>query len=66
MDRASSIHGTKRNEYRILVGIPEGKRPLEIPRHRREDNIKMDLREKYGVAWYGLIWLRTGIHSGLL
>jgi hypothetical protein len=31
--------------YRVLVGRPEGKRPLGRPRHRWEDNIKMDLRE---------------------
>jgi hypothetical protein len=31
--------------YRILVGMPEGKRPLERPRRRWEDNIKLDLRE---------------------
>jgi hypothetical protein len=31
--------------YRALVGKPEGKRPLERPRHRGEDNIKMDLQE---------------------
>jgi hypothetical protein len=34
-----------RGVYRILVGRPEGKRPLGRPRHRWEDNIKMDLRE---------------------
>jgi hypothetical protein len=34
-----------RNAYRILVGKPEGKRPLGRPRHRWMDNIKMDLRE---------------------
>ena len=34
-----------RNAYRILVGKPEGKRHLGRPRHRWEDNIKMDLRE---------------------
>ena len=33
-----------RNAYRVLVGKPEGKRPLGSPRHRWEDNIKMDLR----------------------
>jgi hypothetical protein len=33
------------NAYRILVGKPEGKRPLGRPRCRWEDNIKMDLRE---------------------
>ena len=34
-----------RNAYRVLVGEHEGKRPLGRPRHRWEDNIKMDLRE---------------------
>jgi hypothetical protein len=36
--------GEKRNAYRILVGKPEGKRPLERPRRRWADNIKTDLR----------------------
>jgi hypothetical protein len=35
--------GAKRTSYRILVGKPEGKRPLGRPRHRWVDNIKMDL-----------------------
>jgi hypothetical protein len=35
----------RRNTYRVLVGKPEGKIPLERPRHRWENNIKMDLRE---------------------
>jgi hypothetical protein len=34
-----------RNAYKILVGKPEGKRLLGRPRHRWEDNIKMDFRE---------------------
>jgi hypothetical protein len=34
-----------RGAYNILVGRPERRRPLGRPRHRREDNIKMDLRE---------------------
>ena len=34
-----------RNAYRVLVGKPEGKRPLGRPRHRWEGNIRMDLRE---------------------
>jgi hypothetical protein len=38
----------KRNSYRILVGKPEGKRPLGRPRRRWVDNIKMDLRE---IGW---------------
>jgi hypothetical protein len=36
--------GRKRNAYRILVGKPEGKKPLGRSRCRREDNIRMDLR----------------------
>jgi len=37
--------GDSRGVYRVLVGKPEGKRPLGRPRHRLEDNIKMDLQE---------------------
>ncbi|KAJ4447853.1 hypothetical protein ANN_09861 [Periplaneta americana] len=37
--------GESRNSYRVLVGRPEGKRPLGRPRRRWEDNIKIDLRE---------------------
>jgi hypothetical protein len=37
--------GKVRDVYRVLVGNPEGRRPLGIPRHRRDDNIKMDLQE---------------------
>jgi hypothetical protein len=37
--------GEKRNAYRLLVGRPEGKRPLGRPRHRWIENIKMDLLE---------------------
>jgi hypothetical protein len=40
--------GENRNAYRILVGIPEGKRPLGRPRHRWVDNIKMELIE---IGW---------------
>jgi hypothetical protein len=41
----------KRNAYRILVGKPEGKRPLGRPRRRWVDNIKIDLRE---IGWGGI------------
>jgi len=37
--------GDRRGIYRVLVGKPEGKRPLGRPRHRWEDNTKMDLQE---------------------
>ena len=40
--------GEARGVHRVLVGKPEGKRPLGRPRHRWEDNIKMDLREVGG------------------
>jgi hypothetical protein len=52
--------------YRILVGRPEGRRPLGRPRRRWEDNIKMDLEEVGCGAWTGLIWLRIGTGGGLL
>jgi hypothetical protein len=46
--------GEKRNAYRILVGKPEGERPLGRPRCRWVDNIKMDLRE---TGWDGVDWI---------
>jgi hypothetical protein len=46
--------GQGRNVYRVLVGKPEGKRPLERPRHRWEDGIKMDLEE---IGWGGVEWI---------
>jgi hypothetical protein len=46
--------GEKRNAYRILVGKPEGKRPLGRPRRRWVDNIKMDLRK---IGWDGTVWM---------
>jgi hypothetical protein len=56
------------NAYRILDGKPEGKRPLGRPRHRRDDNIKIDL-EELGfevVDWIGFIRLRIWTNGGLL
>jgi hypothetical protein len=44
----------KRNIYRILVGKPEGKRPLGRPRRRWVDNIKMNIRE---IGWDGVDWI---------
>jgi hypothetical protein len=47
--------GQRRCAYRALVGKPEGRRPLGRPRHRWEDNIKMDLLEVGGgVEWIDL------------
>jgi hypothetical protein len=46
--------GERRNAYRILVGNPDGRRPLGRPRRRWVDNIKIDLRE---VGWDGRGWI---------
>jgi hypothetical protein len=58
--------GGQRNVYRVLVGKPEGKRPLGRPRLRWEDGIRMDLREIGLGVWIGFDWLRTGTGDGLL
>jgi hypothetical protein len=57
--------GERSGAYRVLVGKPDGKRPLGRPRRRWEVNIKMYLQEVGWEAWTGLIWLRTGIGGGL-
>jgi hypothetical protein len=49
-----ALIGEKRNAYRILVGKPEGKRPLGRPRCKWVDNIKMDPRE---IGWDGMDWI---------
>jgi hypothetical protein len=65
MGRACSTNGEKRNAYGILVGKPEGKRPLRRSRRRLMDNIKMGRRWDR-VVWTGLIWLRIGTSGRLL
>ena len=46
--------GERRGLYRVLVGRPKGKRQLGRPRHRWEENIKMDLQE---VGCGGMDWI---------
>jgi hypothetical protein len=58
--------GEGRNVYRVLVGKPEGKRPLGRPKRRWEDGIKMDLKEIGWGVWSGFSWLRIGTVGGLL
>jgi hypothetical protein len=54
-----------RGVHRVLVGKPEGKRPLGRPRHRCEYNIKMDLQEvEGGIVGTGWSWLRIGQVAG--
>jgi hypothetical protein len=43
-----------RNAYRLLVRIPEGKKPLGRPRHSWEDNVEMDLEE---IGFEGVGWI---------
>jgi hypothetical protein len=46
--------GEEKNVYRVLTGKPEGKKPLERPRRRWEDGIRMDLRE---TGWRSADWI---------
>jgi len=58
--------GEERGVYRVLVGKPEGKRPLVRPRHRWMDNIRMDLQE-VGCGYLDCIGLaRIGTGGGRL
>jgi hypothetical protein len=58
--------GEERKVYKVLVGKPEGKRPLGRPGRRWEDGIRMDLRETGLGGWIGFDWLRTGTGGELL
>jgi hypothetical protein len=52
--------------YRVLMGKPEGKRPLERPRRRWADGIRMDLRETGWGSVIGSSWPKIGAGGGLL
>jgi hypothetical protein len=54
--------GEERKMHRVLVGKPEGMRPLGRPRLRWEDGIRMDLIE---IGW-GVVWIRLGPENGSL
>jgi hypothetical protein len=58
--------GARRGKCRVLVGKPEGRRPLGRPGRRWEDNVKMDLQKMGLGAWTGLTWLRIGKGGRLL
>jgi len=52
--------GDRKSVYRVLVGKPEGERPLGRLRRGWEDNIKMDFQEVGCGAWTGSGWLKIG------
>jgi hypothetical protein len=58
--------GEGRNVYRVRMGNPGGKSPLERPRRRWENEVKMDLREIGWGVWSGFTWLKIRIVGGLL
>jgi hypothetical protein len=58
--------GEGRSVYRVLVGRPGGKRPLDRPKRRWEDNIKMDLGRWISMGRTGFGWLRIGRSGGFL
>jgi hypothetical protein len=53
-----AVMGEERKVYKVLVGNPEGKRPLGRPRRRWEDGIRMDLKE---IGLGGVDWIRLAL-----
>jgi hypothetical protein len=58
--------GEERKVYKVLMGRPEGERPLGSPRCRWEDGIRTDLGETGSGLWNGFTWLRIDTGGGLL
>jgi hypothetical protein len=63
---ACRTYGERKGAYKVLVGKPEGKRPLGRPKHRWDDNVQMDLSAVGLGSMAGLIWLRIGTGGWLL
>jgi hypothetical protein len=61
-----STKGAKRNTYRLLVGKPEGKRPLGRPDVGGRIILRWILKRWDRVMWNGLVWLRIGTGGELL
>jgi hypothetical protein len=61
-EMGGATDGAGRGVYKLWVGKPEGKRPRGRPRHRREDNMKMDVQEVGGGRgdWMELARIGTG------
>jgi hypothetical protein len=60
------MYGDTRGADRVLVGKPEGKRPLRRLRPRWGYNIEKGFKTWNGTAWTGLMWLRTGTGGWIL
>jgi hypothetical protein len=58
--------GEKKNAYRLLVGKPDGKRPLGRPRRRWVDKLGWILERRDGVTRIGFVWLKIGTGGELL
>jgi hypothetical protein len=58
--------GEDRKVYKVLIGKPEGKRPLGRPKCRWEDEIRIDLKENGWRVWSGYSWLMIGAGIKLL
>jgi hypothetical protein len=58
--------GEERKVCRVLVGKPEGKRPLGRPTRKWKDGIRIDVGKIGCGVWSGFSWLRIGAGSGLL
>jgi hypothetical protein len=63
----AALMGEERKVYKVLVGKPEGKKPLGMPRRRWEDGIRTDLGKiGWGGVWIGFDWLTIGTGGELL
>jgi hypothetical protein len=58
--------GEMKNAYTILVRKPEGQNPFGRPRHRWEDNMRINLGEIRWEMWTGFIWLSIGASGRVL
>jgi hypothetical protein len=66
MGESCGTHGRGEKHVQDFDGKARRKKPLERPRRRWEDGIKMDLTEIGWGIWSGFTWLRIGIDGGLL
>jgi hypothetical protein len=66
MGRHVARKGEKKIAYSLLVGKPQGKRPLGRPRRRWVYNIRIELGEVGWGVWTGLVWLRRALVNSVI